>query len=79
MRVAANEPALESAFSQARQEAEAAFGNPDVYMEKYVENPRHVEVQIIADHHATPCTCGNVIARRSAVIRKSSKKARRRF
>jgi acetyl-CoA carboxylase biotin carboxylase subunit len=51
MRVAANEPALVSAFSQARQEAEAAFGNPDVYMEKYVENPRHVEVQIIADHH----------------------------
>jgi len=51
MRVAANEPALASAFGQARQEAEAAFGNPDVYMEKYVENPRHVEVQIIADHH----------------------------
>ena len=51
MRVAANELALASAFGQARQEAEAAFGNPDVYMEKYVENPRHVEVQIIADHH----------------------------
>ena len=51
MRVAGNEPALTSALQQARTEAEAAFGNPDVYLEKYVENPRHVEVQIIADHH----------------------------
>jgi acetyl-CoA carboxylase biotin carboxylase subunit len=51
MRVAANEPALLSALQQARAEAEAAFGNPDVYLEKYVENPRHVEVQIIADKH----------------------------
>ena len=51
MRVAANELVLASAFGQARQEAEAAFVNPEVYMEKYVENPRHVEVQIIADHH----------------------------
>jgi len=55
MRVAANELALQTAFQQARAEAEAAFGNPDVYIEKYVENPRHVEVQIIADHH------GNVV------------------
>jgi len=51
MRVASNEPALLSALQQARAEAEAAFGNPDVYLEKYVENPRHVEVQIIADQH----------------------------
>jgi acetyl-CoA carboxylase biotin carboxylase subunit len=51
MRVASNEPALLSAMQQARAEAEAAFGNPDVYLEKYVENPRHVEVQIIADTH----------------------------
>jgi len=51
MRVASNEPALLSALQQARAEAEAAFGNPDVYLEKYVENPRHVEVQIIADMH----------------------------
>ncbi|MCE9605914.1 MAG: acetyl-CoA carboxylase biotin carboxylase subunit [Planctomycetia bacterium] len=55
MRVAANEAAIKSAFNQARTEAEAAFGNPEVYMEKYVENPRHVEVQVIADHH------GNVV------------------
>jgi acetyl/propionyl-CoA carboxylase alpha subunit len=32
-------------------EAGAAFGNPEVYMEKYLENPRHVEIQILADEH----------------------------
>jgi acetyl-CoA carboxylase, biotin carboxylase subunit len=55
MRVAANDLALNSAIQQARTEAEAAFGNPGVYLEKYVERPRHVEVQVLADHH------GNVV------------------
>ncbi|MDP7020586.1 MAG: acetyl-CoA carboxylase biotin carboxylase subunit [Pirellulaceae bacterium] len=52
MRVAANELVLKTALGQARAEAEAAFGNSAVYLEKYVERPRHVEVQVIADHHA---------------------------
>src|SRR5205085_4071581 len=39
----------------ARQEAQAAFGNPGVYLEKYVDRPRHVEVQIIADQHGNVC------------------------
>ncbi len=51
MRVAANDLALKSALQQAKTEAEAAFGNAGVYLEKYVERPRHVEVQILADHH----------------------------
>ncbi len=51
MRVAANELVLKTALSQAQQEAQAAFGNSGVYLEKYIERPRHVEVQIIADHH----------------------------
>jgi acetyl-CoA carboxylase biotin carboxylase subunit len=55
MRVAANDLALQSALQQARTEAQAAFGNPGVYLEKYIQRPRHVEVQIIADHH------GNVV------------------
>jgi acetyl-CoA carboxylase biotin carboxylase subunit len=55
MRVALNDLALKSAFQQARAEAEAAFGNGDVYLEKYIEHPRHVEVQVLADHH------GNVV------------------
>jgi acetyl-CoA carboxylase biotin carboxylase subunit len=55
MRVASNDLALKGALSQARAEAEAAFGNPGVYLEKYIERPRHVEVQILADKH------GNVV------------------
>jgi acetyl-CoA carboxylase biotin carboxylase subunit len=55
MRVAGNDLALNSALQQARTEAQAAFGNAGVYLEKYVEHPRHVEVQILADHH------GNVV------------------
>ncbi len=51
MRIAANDLTLKSALQQARNEAEAAFGNSGVYVEKYVENPRHVEVQVLADHH----------------------------
>jgi acetyl-CoA carboxylase biotin carboxylase subunit len=51
MRVASNDLALKSALQQARSEAEAAFGNGDVYLEKYIEHPRHVEVQVLADLH----------------------------
>ncbi|MFC1758205.1 acetyl/propionyl/methylcrotonyl-CoA carboxylase subunit alpha, partial [Planctomycetota bacterium] len=51
MRVAKSKKELKSALQQARTEAEAAFGNGGVYLEKYVENPRHIEVQVIADHH----------------------------
>ncbi|MCA9247212.1 MAG: ATP-grasp domain-containing protein, partial [Planctomycetales bacterium] len=55
MRVAANDLSLKSALQQARTEAEAAFGDGSVYLEKYVEHPRHVEVQVLADKQ------GNVI------------------
>jgi acetyl-CoA carboxylase biotin carboxylase subunit len=51
MRVAANDLALKSALQQAQAEAEAAFGNGAVYLEKYIEQPRHVEVQVLADSH----------------------------
>jgi len=51
MRVAHNDITLQNGYSQAKIEAETAFGNPDVYLEKYVEKPRHVEIQILADNH----------------------------
>jgi len=51
MRVALNDQALVAALQQAQAEADAAFGNGDVYLEKYIEHPRHVEVQILADAH----------------------------
>ncbi|HEY9380658.1 MAG TPA: acetyl-CoA carboxylase biotin carboxylase subunit [Burkholderiales bacterium] len=49
MRVVHTEAALVSAVTLTRTEAGAAFGNPTVYMEKYLENPRHIEIQILAD------------------------------
>ncbi|MDE0938553.1 MAG: acetyl-CoA carboxylase biotin carboxylase subunit [Pirellulales bacterium] len=55
MRVALNELSLKQAIQQAQREAEAAFGDDSVYLEKYVEYPRHVEVQVVADLH------GNVV------------------
>src|SRR5205823_8189299 len=55
MRVALNDLALKTALQQARAEAEAAFGDGSIYLEKYIEHPRHVEVQVLADQH------GNVI------------------
>jgi acetyl-CoA carboxylase biotin carboxylase subunit len=51
MRVVHTEAALKSAISITRAEAEAAFGNPIVYLEKYLENPRHIEMQVLADGH----------------------------
>jgi len=55
MRVVRNPGDLTNALKTAQREAEAAFGNGDVYVEKYLENPRHIEFQVIGDHH------GNVV------------------
>jgi acetyl-CoA carboxylase, biotin carboxylase subunit len=51
MRAAHNETSLIAGFHAARLEAEKAFGNPDVYIEKLVLNPHHIEFQIVADRH----------------------------
>ena len=55
MRVVRNGDELPKAFKTAMREAEAAFGVGDVYLEKYVEQPRHIEIQVLGDHH------GNVV------------------
>ena len=51
MRVVHTEAALKNAITLTRSEAGSAFGNPTVYMEKYLENPRHIEIQVLADEH----------------------------
>ena len=55
MKVALTEKDLEEAFSTARTEAKTAFGDDSVYLEKYLQKPRHIEIQVIADSH------GNVV------------------
>jgi acetyl-CoA carboxylase biotin carboxylase subunit len=49
MREVRSEAELETAVQMTRSEAQAAFGNPEVYMEKFLENPRHIEIQVLAD------------------------------
>jgi len=51
MRVVHTEAALLNAVTMTRSEAGAAFGNPVVYMEKFLENPRHIEIQVMADNY----------------------------
>ncbi len=55
MRVVWNEEEIEKAYSSARQEAAAAFKNDGVYMEKFVEEPRHIEIQVAGDQYGTVC------------------------
>ena len=50
MRIANDKEELITAFSIASGEAKIAFGNPDIYLEKYIEKPRHIEIQILGDH-----------------------------
>jgi acetyl-CoA carboxylase biotin carboxylase subunit len=56
MRIVRNEEELPALFKAAQSEAAGAFGNGDLYMEKYVEHPRHIEFQVLADEH------GNVVS-----------------
>jgi len=58
MRVVHTEAALINAVNMTRAEAGAAFNNPNVYMEKFLENPRHVEIQILADTHGNAVYLG---------------------
>jgi acetyl-CoA carboxylase biotin carboxylase subunit len=58
MRVVHTEAALINAVTMTRQEAQAAFGNPAVYMEKFLENPRHIEIQVLADQHGNAVWLG---------------------
>ena len=59
MRVVHTEAALINAVAMTRQEAKTAFGNPTVYMEKFLETPRHVEIQVLADEHRNAVYLGD--------------------
>ena len=58
MRVVHNESDLESSLDAARREAKNAFGDDAVYVEKYIEGPRHVEIQVLADTHGNVLSLG---------------------
>ena len=58
MRIVHTESNLLNAVSLTKTEAQAAFGNPEVYMEKFLQNPRHIEIQILADEHGNAIHLG---------------------
>ncbi len=58
MRVVHTEAALLTSVNMTKAEAQAAFGNPMVYMEKYLEKPRHIEIQVLADQHGNAVFLG---------------------
>ncbi len=55
MRIVWKEEELQTAWDSARQEASAAFGNDGMYLEKYIEEPRHIEIQIVGDQYGKVC------------------------
>jgi acetyl-CoA carboxylase biotin carboxylase subunit len=59
MRVVRDEPALADALALTREEARRAFGNPEVYIEKFLLHPRHVEIQVLADRHGKALWLGS--------------------
>jgi acetyl-CoA carboxylase, biotin carboxylase subunit len=70
MRFVATEDELRSAFETAQSEAAAAFGNPEVYLEKAIERPRHIEIQIFADQHGN---CVHLGERECSIQRRHQK------
>jgi acetyl-CoA carboxylase biotin carboxylase subunit len=58
MRLVPNAGELESALRSTRAEAAAAFGDDSIYMEKFIERPRHIEIQVLADRHGAAITLG---------------------
>jgi acetyl-CoA carboxylase biotin carboxylase subunit len=58
MRICPDDAALASAYDTARSEAERAFGDPAVYLEKYLEHPRHIEIQVFGDTHGRIVSLG---------------------
>jgi len=58
MRVCHNDVTLTGSFAMAQKEAEASFGNPQLYIEKYIADPRHIEFQVLADQHGNAVHLG---------------------
>jgi len=77
MRIVRNEEELPGLFRAAQSEAAGAFGNGDLYMEKYVEHPRHIEFQVLADEHGNVVSLGEREMLDTAAAPRSCWKSRR--
>ena len=70
MRIVYSEAELEEAYNRARSEAMQSFGDDELYVEKYLQNPKHIEVQILGTNMAISCICLNVIVLCDVVIKR---------
>ncbi|BBM22942.1 biotin carboxylase [Lactiplantibacillus plantarum] len=70
MRIINGEEEMKQVFSIASEEANAAFGNAEMYIEKLILKPRHIEIQVLADEHGHVLSLGNGIAHYSNIIKK---------
>jgi len=77
MRVIWKEEEFEGHWDSARQESAAAFGNDGMYLEKFIEDPRHIEIQIIGDQEGNACHLSEEIAQFSVGIKNFLKKLHR--
>ena len=78
MRLVRSPREMETALPLARSEAQAAFGDDSIYFEKWIEESRHVEVQVIVDHHGNGVHLGERDCWSSGATRRSSRRVRRR-
>src|SRR5437773_12537396 len=78
MRLVRREEELMAALRMARSEAGSAFGDASVYLERAIEEPRHIEVQVLADGPGPVITSASASARSSAATRSSARKRRDR-
>jgi propionyl-CoA carboxylase alpha chain len=70
LRVAFNDKEAHEGFASCKTEAKNAFGDDRVFIEKYVEEPRHIEIQVLGDAHGNTSTCTSASARSSAATRR---------
>jgi len=79
MRLVHTRQELRSALESAQSEAQRSFGDSEVYIEKAIVNPRHIEMQVLADEHATRYGWASASVRSSGVIKKYWRKRLRRL
>ena len=78
MRVAYDAAALREGFRLARSEARSSFGDGRLFLEKFIEEPRHIEIQVLADAHGNASISASANARSSGATRRSSRRRRPR-
>ena len=79
MRIAHSKAEVAEGFARAKSEAKSSFGDDRVFVEKFIVNPRHVEIQVLGDKHGMSSISANASARSNAATKRSSRRRHRPF